>query len=79
MATYNGDKKIKIVIFQSVDPAYDYQIWEAKEGGKCIERNADEEDIQYILNPDQYEKFKQGKFSFPVRQHPLTNLFSYLA
>ena len=77
MRTYNPDKKIKIQINQSTVPGIDYEIWEAKEGGKCIERDADEQDIEYILMPDQYAKFKEGKYIFPVPVNVLTNLFSY--
>jgi hypothetical protein len=79
MQNYNQNKKIKIEIRQCVSPALGYEIWENKEGGKCIERDADENDIEYILMPEQYQKFLQGKFNFIVYQNVLTNLFSYFS
>lgn len=78
MKAYNPDKKVKIEIRQSTIPGIDYEVWEAKDGGKCIERDADEQDIEYILMPDQYNKFKTGKYIFTVPANILTNLFSYL-
>ena len=78
MATYNPGKKIRIEIRQCVNPAMDYEVWEAKEGGKCIERNADLSDIEYILMPDQFQNFLKGKYLFTVTANVLTNLFSYL-
>jgi len=78
MKQYNPHKKVKIEILQSIDPAKTYEIWEQKEGGKCIDRDADEQDIEYILMPDQYQQFLKGKYIFTVSANVLTNLFSYL-
>jgi len=78
MATYNPHKKIRIEIRQCVSPAMDYEVWEAKEGGKCIERNADLSDIEYILMPEQFKSFQNGKYVFTVTANVLTILFSYL-
>lgn len=78
MATYNPTKKVLIEIRQSLNPAVDYEVWEAKPGGKCIEKDADDGDIQYILMPDQFRKFKEeDKYIFSVPCNVLTNLFSY--
>lgn len=80
MANYNPNRKIKIEIKQCIDPAFDYEVWDVrnKDRSRCIERNADEDDIQYILTPDQYAKFRDGKYNFLVEASVLTNLFSYL-
>jgi len=78
MSSYNPNKRVKIEIRAAVNPANDYEVWEAKEGGHCIERNADESDIEYILMPDQYQQFLKGKYTFTVTANVLTNLFSYL-
>lgn len=75
---YESDKKIKIEIHAPTHPANGYAIWEDKEGGKCIERNAEESDIEYILYPDQYQQFLGGKYKFSVSVNLLTNAFSYL-
>lgn len=78
MSSYNQYKKVRIEIRQAINPAIDYEVWEAKDGGHCIERNADESDIEYILMPDQYQQFLKGKYTFTVTANVLTNLFSYL-
>jgi len=80
MATYNPDKKIRIEIKQCINPAYGYEVWDVrdKDRSKCIERDADEQDIEYILMPDQYKQFREGKYNFTVPAQILTNLFQFL-
>lgn len=80
MKQWNPDKKIKIEIKQNIDPARNYEVWDVRDKDKCrcIERDADEDDIQYTLYPDQYKKFKEGKFNFIVTAQTLSNIFQYL-
>ncbi len=80
MSVYNPNKKIKIEIRQHVDPAKDYEVWDIrdKDKSRCIERNAEEQDIEYILTPSQYEAFKTGKGVILVNAHLLLNCFSYM-
>lgn len=74
---YNPNKKIKIEIRQCVSPAHSYEIWDVNKN-RCIDRDADEEDIEYVLDPKDYERFKAGKFTFVVSAIVLGNLFQYL-
>jgi hypothetical protein len=80
MKQWNPDKKIAIEIQQCIDPAKGYEVWDVrdKDRSKCIERDADDEDIQYILMPDQYKKFQEGKGRFIVPAQILSNLFQYM-
>ena len=80
MPIYNPNKNIKIEIRQSGNVALDYEIWDIgdKDRSKCICRNAQEEDIEYILTPGQYAEFKNGKYVILVNANLLTNCFSYL-
>lgn len=80
MAVYNPNKKIKIEIRQAFDPAKGYEVWDIrdKDRSRCIERNAEEQDIEYILTPSQYEQFKTGKGVILVNAVLLSNCFDYL-
>ena len=80
MPEYQPNKKIKIEIRQHVDAAKDYEIWDIrdKDRSRCIERNAEEQDIEYILTPNQYAEFKKGKGVILVSAHLLLNCFSYM-
>lgn len=80
MSQFQPSKKIKIEIRQCIDPAKDYEVWDIrdKDRSKCIERNADEQDIEYILTPSQYAEFKKGKGVILVNADLLLNCFSYM-
>lgn len=80
MLQFQPSKKIKIEIRQCIDPAKDYEVWDIrdKDRSRCIERNADEQDIEYILTPSQYAEFKKGKGVTLVNADLLLNCFSYM-
>ncbi len=79
MSIYNPNKKIKIEIRQSVNPAYDYDVWDIrdKDRSKCISRNATETDISDILTQSQYDQFRAGGRVILVRSHLLVSAFNY--
>lgn len=80
MSQYSPNKKIKIEIRQCIDPAKGYEVWDIrdKDRSRCIERNAEEQDIEYILTPSQYIEFKKGKGIILISAHLLLNCFSYM-
>ena len=75
--TYNPNKKIKIEIRQNVSPALGYAIWDVNKN-RCIDRDADECQIEYLLESKDYDRFKSGKFIFVVSAIVLSNSFQYL-
>jgi hypothetical protein len=75
--TYNPNKKIKIEIRQCVLPTHSYEIWDVNKS-RCIDRDADECQIEYLLESKDYDRFKSGKFIFVVSAIILSNSFQYL-
>ena len=80
MSVWNPNKKIKIEIRQCFNPAYDYEVWDIrdKDRSNCIERNASEDDIAFILTDSQYTEFKKGKSVILINAGLLADRFNFL-
>ncbi len=82
MKTFNANKKVTIEIVAPVTPYGNHAIFDvspALTNSRMITRNADESDIQNILNEKDFNDFENnGKYIFKVEAGKLTDKFQYL-